>query len=177
MTTITVPAPDDDIEAAWGEAVADALNSLLGGTSFTPGLTNIAVGTGGTPTNAAYYKFTGGPAVGDLGVLSLHGKIKLGTSGFSVGTGPQVTLPLGFALVNSGSEYANVPGSVRCFDASPAAWSAIGCCTRQSSTKLGLELYSPATYVTMTGITATVPITWAANDEIWWTAIVNAVRT
>lgn len=74
--------------------------SFIGAQSgtYTPTLVGMAIGTGGSATNTASYWWTGGPDVGDEGLLFLSGWIIFGTAGATFPTTPDVLLPPGFRV-------------------------------------------------------------------------------
>lgn len=144
--------------------------------AYTPVLSNMGVGSGGSASNAATWTFVGGDHVGDPGLLVVSGRLIFGTTG---ATFPQVgaesiSLPPGF-LVNNPS-YANVPvgqclmtvGGQNC---SAALWRANATSLRPVSQAV------TGTNVIWGDPTATVPFAWAAGDLMSWTTIaLQAVR-
>lgn len=149
-----------------GQVLTQAdIAALFTSGTYTPTLTNLAIGTGGTPTNSAKYTFVGFPAGG---VLTVEGKIKFGTTaptlpGASLET---VSLPSGYSMIDtSGSSFLS--GEVAFSDVTGSVWE--GLLLPASATSF--YLYSKA--VSGTGLvaallTATVPFAWAVNDEIYY---------
>lgn len=146
---------------------------MSAGEPYTPSLSGITIGTGGTPQNVGGYAFAGGANVGDDGILSAFGTIQLGTSGFSV-TSPVIGLPPGFALTTPA-------GSFRfglCYMVAGASGTVHGSMQRISATEIAPVLYvASGTYLSHQAVSGTVPGTWAANNFLTWVATMAVVRT
>ena len=137
---------------------------------FTPVLTNVNVGTGGSATNTARYTFVGGDAAGSEGILHVTGDITLGTSGFSVEANVRVSLPVGF-------EARVYPASVTRLGLVTLVSSNIGVVSWVSGTTVGFVVFnSSSTYLSVSGITATVPATWAAGHYMRYSYTLAARR-
>lgn len=137
--------------------LSTAAGEVGGVGTYTPTLTNITLGTGGSAVGN-YVQ------VGKLVNFSVL--ITLGTSGSSVGTGPTISLPV--TADGTGYDYNNsLIGTVMARDASPAANNP-GFLRIASTTTVNCLFFStssnPATGV---GVTSSLPFTWAASDILW----------
>jgi hypothetical protein len=138
--------------------------------SYTPSLTNLAIGTGGVAVNSAVYSFDGVH-------LFVSGRAMLGTSGQSVGTSPRFGLPSGFTPATD-----------------LASWSPLGPCSLldtdlgqigegqvQRGTVAGtvtvLQSVYTAPYNRFVNISATSPFTWAAGDGFRYTFAIPGTFT
>lgn len=143
---------------ATGYAILDdASNEIplsLDPATWSPTKTNITLGTGGTET--AKYTQSGKNVIFELQLI-------LGSSGFAIGSSPHFTLPVTPMAVPK-----NTPiGICRFLDASAgvAYQGVIQLITSSLVCRL-FAIDSSSTYLTNSNITATVPFTWAASDEI-----------
>lgn len=140
--------------------------------TFSPTLTNINIGTGGSALNSAIYHYVGGPNIGDSGLLTVTGRITLGTSGQSVGTGPQATIPPGFSIPAPVQTGANRYGV-----ATLLTNANIGFVQQAGATAVAFVVGGAgSTYVTGTTITSAVPGTWGAGDALTYTYTIPVVR-
>lgn len=138
--------------------------------TYTPTLTNMAIGAGGSPSNAGRYRFYGGPETGDEGLLYLEGDIVLGTSG-SVSGSISVTVPSGFQMTSTHrprlfTGRSTAGGGNYIVHISPIS----------SDTLQINALRANATYLDTVGTSATIPGTWAAGNQLTWGGIWPAVR-
>lgn len=119
--------------------------------TYTPTLTNVTLGTGGTVTGK--YRRWGMD-------VEFEAIATLGSSGFSVGTGPTCSLP-----VTANSDGANfLIGSSTLFDATGPLY--LSPTVFISSTTC--EPRIPGTSGALAQITSTTPFTWAASDRIYF---------
>ena len=84
-----------------GTALTQAeIDSWFVSGTYTPTLTNMAIGTGGTAINTASFTFAGFPAGG---ILCVEGKVVFGTAGqtFPGASNESISLPTGYTLVDS----------------------------------------------------------------------------
>lgn len=127
--------------------------------TFTPTLTNIAVGTGGSARNVAYYTIAAGRCF-------VHGDLALGTSGASVSGAIQISVPLPGNNVLSGPANSGIGqpmGTAKILDIGVQHYSAVAETASQSGT-LVVEirpLLASGTYVNPTTTSSTVPMTWS----------------
>lgn len=136
------------------------------GGTYTPTLTNVAIGTGGTPLNTATWRYA-------EGILTVQGEVQLGTAGMSVTGVPTISLPSGFNWV---STPARMPiGRVRFENNGVAAYlgSVFG---NTASTAQILSDDSSGTTLTPGTVSATVPFTWGADDFFGYAFTAAAVR-
>lgn len=133
--------------------------------TYTPTLTGMVVGTGGSAANTARFGFSGG-------LLSVNGNIVFGTSGTTFpGSTITATLPAGFTASSTATLLLSV-GTANLRDTAPGT-SYEGLVRLQSSTSVRFVAYdASATYLTATATSTTVPFTWAAGDGIYWQATV-----
>lgn len=132
------------------QTMADVLTALTAAwTSWTPTLTNLTQGAGGTVS--AKYRRTGKTI--DFRFLFIYG------TGSAVGTGPQFTLPAAPSSDFVATAGAFI-GSGYLIDNAGSARPAIGLYVSGSTITIQFWNATP----TNTGITATVPWTWNAGD-------------
>lgn len=146
--------------------------------SYTPTLTGVVVGTGGTPINTAIYTFTGPAGVGARGTLSVQGHIKYGTSGQTFPVNPvTATMPSGFQFDDAfGIANLSAIGFVTLVDDSLGA-SNYGFVTYASATTVKMfGFLTNATYAALGVISTTAPFTWASNDEFIYEFNIRAER-
>lgn len=139
--------------------------SVTEAASFTPTLSGVTLGAGGT--NTARYLWTGGPNSGDYGTLYMQGMFQLGTSGGGVNL-PNVTVPPQFIH--------QMPWNVF-----PVGW----CCagnymgimrpSNATTIELRVNVVS-GTYETTTTISNTVPEVPPASNPYAWQCLLNAKR-
>lgn len=125
--------------------------------TFTPALTGMAIGTGGSAYNQATYIYANG-------MLNVWGRVVFGTSGVTLPTGtigvgpppgftfaPPLTavLPAGICYMNAGG--VNSPGTVR---------------AESSSLMRILANNAAGTYLAAANVSSTVPGTWANGNSI-----------
>jgi hypothetical protein len=137
--------------------VVDNMTAIGGGfVAYTPTLTNLTLGTAGTVTGRAMQagKFV------FVDIVAI-----LGTSGFSVGTNPEFSIPSGLSF---GSSYTNVISSVGTALAvdQVANIRYQGYTRVQTSTTVAMGLMSVSgSSVVTAGVTSGAPFTWGAGDE------------
>ena len=136
------------IASAWKPWTSDWI-------SFTPTLTNIAVGTGGSALNSCRYKYSAGQVVAEY-------KLVLGSSGASVGSAPTVTLPVTAETLTHNLQVIDGLGSM--YDTS-ATDLRIGVMQHTSTTVARFSYITPSG-IGFTVPTSTAPWTWAAGDAI-----------
>lgn len=141
---------------------------LAGSGTWTPTLTNIAVGTGGSAALNGTWRFGGG-------LLHFTIDAVLGTSGASVTGEPTFSLPAGFtatALVGT-----NLTDGLGVY-MQAGATAAVGDFRTVSTTAIAIRAANAAgTYLVFTSITSTVPGTWAAGSFIRAKGVVGGVMT
>lgn len=159
-------ASDSATASAWNIYVDDArlkvdapipVNVSHGPISFTPSWTNFSLGNG--TVNYAYYERKGRFMIG-------YGLVTLGSTS-SVSGNIQFTLPGGYTVDSSyikASTDTNEFGHGRALDSGTATYHlGVG---YVSSTDLELFVKrADTTYLSSAGMGATVPMTWATNDE------------
>lgn len=151
-----------------GQVLTQAdIAALFKSGTYTPTLGNMAIGTGGTPINTASYTFVGFPAGG---VLTVEGSIKFGTTAPTLpgASNESIALPAGYAMLGAIGSTATLSATVNYIDVS-GGLNIIGALGSLSTTTVFLMVPTPSTvYNTVIGLTATVPFTWAINDEIYY---------
>lgn len=147
--------------------------------TYTPTLTGMNIGTGGSAINSAIYSYVGGPNIGDKGLLSLEGVVIFGTSGATYPTSGEISLPSGFnlsgfALIGNARPSC---GFCNIFDSSVTI-GYVGLMQPRSLTTVGVILTNvtitthTGTVVTTVGrgsTSPTLPFIWADTDGIYWT--------
>lgn len=143
--------------------------------TYSPTLTNVAIGTGGSVLNTASWSFAGGPNPGDFGILTISHTIILGTSGASVSGTPVMTLPPDFEMVLADASNGHrLDGIVTAVAGGVTAY---GPPIRQSASTVGYQVFNAAsTYLATSNISSTVPGTWAAGDSMRANFVVKAQR-
>lgn len=131
--------------SAWKEWDSDWI-------TWTTAPTNLTVGSGGSATSSQKYKWINGKPLFEC-------KYILGTSGFSVGTNPTINLPITLVLPTTNLPVLVSEGSI--YDASPAGTTYMKA-RMDTTTTVRMNSYTGA----MAAITATAPITFAANDQL-----------
>lgn len=125
--------------------------------SYTPTLTNLAVGTGGSAFNAAEYKFTDGEP-------RVRGRFVMGSSGASVGSQPRIGLPSGMAMRAPVVANESLMGSVTLFDQGVAVNHGFARYFGTDTDKFELQ-QNAATAAGAASITASSPWTWSASGS------------
>lgn len=149
---------------AFTAAQANFMNTGADGGTYTPSLTGMAIGTGGTPLNTASFSFIGG-------VLVVEGRIQFGTSGQTFPTAPTVSIPSGYTIATV-------------VDGRPCGWAALGdsgvgtfagrCVVKTSTTVNFVAENAASTHGIIVALSTTVPFTWASNDTILYEFTVRA---
>lgn len=127
--------------------------------SYTPTLTGIVVGTGGTPYNTAKYVIVGG-------VIHVEGRIQFGNTAntYPSGANPGVSLPAGVTFTNF-TVGQTLPAVINYLDTGVGNW--IGTLWQFTSTSVIFVVYAAAAaYVNIAVPAATVPFAWGAGDQI-----------
>jgi hypothetical protein len=136
------------------------LKPNLSGT-YTPTLSGIVLGTGGTPTNSGIYAAV---YCGTYWQLHVEGYIRLGTTGESLGAGNTISLPAGMTQVSANGtpvgQWTGYEGT--------GFWQ--GSIWLLGSTLRLMIQSTGGTYLSGSDLLATIPTTWNDNDEIWWSA-------
>lgn len=126
--------------------------------SYTPTLTDITLGTGGTASG--YYKQIGK-------TVHYFGTISLGTAP-TVGSTATVTLP-----VNASSHHPSLSpiGTVQAFDSSAGTGSpgqAVKTAATQAFTPYFVVVSSAPSFANLSATSTNGPFTWAVSDTLWW---------
>lgn len=125
-------------------------------TSYTPALTNLTLGTGGTVNG--YYVQAGKFVWVDIVAV-------LGSSGFSVSNNPEFGLPNSTTFAAHYTTNVSTVGSALVVD-QVALTRYQGYARVQSSSTVAMGLANVSgSYVATSGVNATVPFTWGATDE------------
>jgi hypothetical protein len=125
--------------------------------TYTPTLTNFAIGTGGSAANSCAYRY-------EQGTVRVSFKFQFGTSGFSVSGDPIFTLPLNSAAL--AHTYVKRQGQAELWDSSGASISREAVIYQNAANLDKVMLYGlgTATAGTVYNISSTLPFTWAAAD-------------
>jgi len=125
--------------------------------TYTPTLTNFAIGTGGSAANSCAYRY-------EQGTVRVSFKFQFGTSGFSVSGDPIFTLPLNSAAL--AHTYVKRQGQAELWDSSGASISREAVIYQNAANLDKVMLYGlgTATSGTVYNISSTLPFTWAAAD-------------
>jgi hypothetical protein len=151
LTTSPLNSPS---HAGQHTEINDALQTLGVWTSFTPTWTNLTAGN--ATQSFAYSEFNK--------VMVVRGKLTFGST-TSMGTLPEFVIP------NSGSAVNQTLGMAVYLDSGTDNYT--GLC-RADGTKIYLQSnYTGGTWGTMGNLTATAPFTWAINDVIWLSVVIQ----
>lgn len=166
------------LEPDWAQAVVDHITDLEDDVAYpengtyTPTLTGMVVGTGGSAANSASYTFVGGNQVGDVGVLRIEWRMVFGTAGTTFPTAPTISLPAGFNLVQTNTSFPI--GRAYLGDSGTAAndrWAEVAP-NSVSTFRILLGGISGA----VATLSTTTPFTWAINDIMGASLTVRAIR-
>jgi len=155
---------DPDSYTAGQVLTAASLNKISGNldaigdawTSYTPALTNLTLGTGGTVNG--YYVQAGKFVWVDIVAV-------LGSSGFSVSNNPEFGLPNSTTFAAHYTTNVSTVGSALVVDqVALSRYQGYVRVQSSSAVAVGLANVSGA-YVATSGVTSTVPFTWGAADE------------
>lgn len=169
---VDYPLPNDDTTSTkvifYNETIQKILARLFGPvsaggfgqawTAWTPSLTNIAIGTGGSALLTAKYV-----QIGKL--VFCRVTIILGTSGASVSGAIALSLPV-TAITYPGSTVGVAPlGTAAFLDAATASYS--GAVAWNSTTTVTLQPFDTSgTYSKKVVTSATIPFAFGAGDEV-----------
>lgn len=165
-----VRGPQGDI-GPMGEVSLAELVAALGDfteyvASFTPTLTGMAIGTGGSASNTAGYLYIGGSNVGDRGILCSWGAVVFGTSTPTYPTGPTILLPAGFNFVNP-SALRSLKGGIYFNDVNLSSNNRIGIPFMVNSNAMApLRINDGGNSVS--SLTTSTPFIWQVGDSITW---------
>jgi len=135
---------------------AAELNAAGAYTTFTPTLTGVTLGTGGT--NAGQYSVFNK-------ILFMRGKFVLGTGG-SVTAGITLAMPTGTMAVTPTMQF-QPNGSVIMTDSGVNSFFGVGL-QATTSTIAFYVLGASGTYANVISSSSTVPFTWGVNDNCEW---------
>jgi hypothetical protein len=145
----------------------DAMNSREFN-AFNPAISNITLGVGGTST--AIYTWSGGPNVGERGMIYMSGVVIFGSSGMAItAVRPTFTCPAGFNLTGT---YPS--GNMAFFKAGGIH---PGQPHTLSGTTWGYFIYNVAgTYAILADLNTAVPAAVGAGDIWYWCCHIEAIR-
>lgn len=142
--------------------------------TFTPTLTNVDLGSTGLRVNTATYVFVGGPDLGDVGVLSVVGRIQVGTIGLSVSGLISTGLPPGFEAHGVASPTVDYKvGSGTFLDQNTNDAPIAGGGLLAVNDVAWQSLDANRRWVDSS---STVPFTWGASDQLLYSYTLPAVR-
>jgi len=133
--------------------------------TYTPTLSGMAIGTGGSAANTATFSFANG-------ILSVIGFIQFGTSGVTLpgaGGNINVSVPSGFSMLGA----STTPIGQAMLTAAATNYHGIAWINSATAVRF-LALAAGATYLTPAATSATVPGTWANGDIIRYSFAVPA---
>lgn len=166
VATLANYATDAEVAALFSGFVVKA--------TYTPTLTGMAIGTGGSAANGGYYTYIGGPSVGNAGIMHAEGRVIFGTSGTTFPTSPTISLPAGFNFQTGSSSTNKINGSAA-FNDSGAEYDGVLKVSTVSTFKP--MCHSAATaYLTPVNLTALIPFTFGAGDIIDWSFVASVIR-
>jgi hypothetical protein len=124
--------------------------------TYTPSLTNIAIGTGGSALLSASYRY-------ELGRVRVRGVATLGTTGSSVSGNPTFDLPVTATAVRHA--FQSYPGGSTCYDVS-AGLEYVGVVTANNTTVTNFLVLLFGTNGARQGLSASIPFTWTSGDSV-----------
>lgn len=133
-----------------------------GGLNYTPSNTNITIGTGGSAENAGRFYMVGSKTFFAI-------KIKLGTSGQSIGSNPYIGLPVAASSFYSASSPRQIIMGQAWYNDVTGANNGGVLSMNSGGTTSNAQLIVAnvaGTFPAMGGLNSTTPFTWAASDEI-----------
>ena len=131
-------------------------------TTWTPTWTNFTIGTGGSATNTGKYLKIGK-------FVAFWGQGTLGSSGASVGTNVNVTVPV------TAANKASYNITITCIDTGVQSYPLTF--PHQDATTTQFRIMVPissTTYVENRDVAANVPFTWGAGDSIFFAGTYEA---
>lgn len=145
--------------------------------TYTPSLTNIAIGTGGSAENTASYVYVGESGAGGAGLMIANGTIVLGTSGASVSGQPTVGLPSGFSFPVVDTE-RHLPASFRMDPDGGGGSKYLGIARIASASTFVVNYVNTTGGIAIAGaIGASDPASWSAGGWIRWSFTARVVRS
>lgn len=170
-----VPSPGSPVASAWAQQLTQYAVDLVQTGTYTPTLTVIAVGTGGSAANSGSWIYVGQPDAGGRGVLFVNGLLTFGTTGaaFPTASSETISLPPGFTLVG----LTNVAVLGHCTyqiggsNFAGAMWSSGSAALRP------VAALTNGTVDNWGDLNATVPGAWVAGSTIVWTATCPVTRS
>lgn len=150
--------------AAWRVEIASG--------TYTPTLTNASVGSGGNAFNSAQWSY-------NRGFLSASGRLTFGTTSPSVTGNILISLPSGFTAESTIHEADAPIGSCVMNTGAVNYFGPVGYDTATTVKPL-VARYNPTLtttpqYTSLSGLSATIPDTWVAGNDVRWT--VNVAGT
>jgi hypothetical protein len=134
---------------------AAELNATATWTTFTPSWSNLTVGTGGSAENTGRYLIFNK-------LMFVRTRTVLGSSGFSMGTDPRMTLPASVSTPNTIT--LGTGGSVFTDSGTIDLYGSIQTIT--STAIRPIYFQTSGSFQTINVATATNPFTWVAGDRI-----------
>jgi hypothetical protein len=123
--------------------------------AYTPSLTNIAIGSGGSAANTASYRLSGR-------MCEVEWFATLGSSGQSVSGAISYSTP----FMNAGNVTSGLPvGSAGILDNGTAYYKAMARFSTTTTIVIS-ALNSSVTYLSSTATSSSVPMVWAAGDQV-----------
>lgn len=156
MALIANLATGDTITETWVDSVTTGLNTGVFSGTYTPTLSGMAVGTGGSATNSAVYSFVAGQ-------LTVAGAIIFGTTGTTFpGANINISLPSTFVSSDYAASWFGM------CNMAVGGITFLGVCSQNTSTTVRFVVLNAAAAGSLTHLatSTTVPGTWAAGDTI-----------
>lgn len=135
------------------------------GATYTPALTGMSIGSGGSAANSATWSFSGGE-------LIITGEIVFGSSG--------ATFPAATILANLPSGFTASPNPSTALPVGQCHFNDVGANGAYGVTRLNsttsvrfVPVDAAGTYATLVATSALIPFTWVAGDGIYWNATIQ----
>ena len=142
--------------------------------TYTPTLSGMAIGTGGSAANSAAYAWSG-DGIG-VGSLLVTGRLVFGSSGPTFpGATVTVTLPTGFQFDPTNMNARSIVGGCMFIDAGSVDCTGHLVWASATTARLMVDQVG-STYAISAATSTTVPFTWVAGDGIEWSITARAVK-
>lgn len=142
--------------------------------TYTPTLTGMAIGTGGSAFNSATYTYS-------YGMMNISGRLTFGTTAPTFPTAPTVTYPTGFTADSTTLSNQNTLGTAICVVAGGVNYVATIFYNNTTTWRILTHRYNPTlganAYVDYIGISTTVPGAWVAGDAIAYSLMIAGTFT
>lgn len=140
-------------------SLSTAVSGLFVTGTYTPTLSGMAIGTGGSAANTARLHYANG-------LLTVQGRIIFGTSGTTFpGSSITATLPSGYTATEFYAQFEQAIGFVTFRDDGVLSYNGVVWLDSTSTVRF-MALDNASTYERVAATGTTIPFTWGAGDRI-----------